>query len=152
MELGNFCFGHSRGEVPIERGIYEQLWEWFCNSIHVSDYGTYEFENTDLDHGGFENDVFEIVPYCWCCTDGGCKNCNRPNFLYKPDNFSISWYKYPFRDSYSSKEFDVNYLYKILCHCYESWADENYMKEDWDKCECGRRKEKNLYKCWVCAK
>lgn len=34
----------------------------------------------------------------------GCRFI-RPNFLHKPTGFSINWYKYPFRDSYASREF-----------------------------------------------
>src|SRR3989304_583 len=29
----------------------------------------------------------------------------QPNFLYKPANLSIMWYKYPLRDSYSNRPF-----------------------------------------------
>lgn len=48
----------------------------------------------------FENDVFLMNRYCWCEQDG-CKVCNGevPNFLYKPTNASVSWYKYIGRDN-----------------------------------------------------
>lgn len=43
----------------------------------------------------FENDVFRINRYCWCDEDE-CKFCggNEPQFIYKPLNVAVSWYKY----------------------------------------------------------
>ena len=43
----------------------------------------------------YENEVFSMMPYCWCEQDD-CKWCNgiAPNFLYKPTNGKIFWYKY----------------------------------------------------------
>jgi hypothetical protein len=43
----------------------------------------------------FENDVFMMHEYCWCERDD-CKWCNddAPNFLFKPTNCKIFWYKW----------------------------------------------------------
>src|SRR3990172_1059388 len=52
------------------------------------------------------------------------KNCPivRPNFLYKPNGFSIQWYKYPLRDSYMSQNITLDDFRKIVSKCVESCA------------------------------
>lgn len=197
MELGNMCFGHSRGEYPIERsGEFEfELYRLFGSYDDTQDYYGPEFEN----------DIFHVFPYYWGdCTcgyddkewawggvnkhDPGCyqhdyiksrvcdldkhekwlKNilkplyikhgfpttgenwwfgcalgctCDygarrdkflaenshstdcpiiRPNFLYKPTNFSIMWYKYPLRDSYMSYDITIKEFRKIINDCIKS--------------------------------
>lgn len=49
--------------------------------------------------------------------------CVLPNFLYKPDNLEINWYKYPLRDSYSNRLFDEQELKDIF-------AKIGYQKEE----------------------
>lgn len=44
----------------------------------------------------------------------------QPNFLYKPSGFCINWYKYPFRDSYSSQKLRSSEWRKIVRHCIDS--------------------------------
>lgn len=46
----------------------------------------------------------------------------RPNFLHKPSGFCISWYKYPFRDSYMNENLSVKEFGKIIDNCIESLA------------------------------
>ena len=48
----------------------------------------------------YENDVFMMHSYCWCEKEN-CKWCNGdvPNFLYKPINTKIWWYKWIGRDT-----------------------------------------------------
>lgn len=41
--------------------------------------------------------------------------------VYKPLNFTISWYKYPFRDSYMNKYISKNEFKDILKKCEESF-------------------------------
>jgi len=45
---------------------------------------------------GFENDVFEMHPYCWC--DGENKDHELDgcplNFYYRTSGFAVSWYKH----------------------------------------------------------
>lgn len=93
----------------------------------------------------YENDAFMMHPFCWCdsptcpwcyscdCeyTDAEnwedmrlikeCDNCSnlktpQPNFLYKPEGFSVSWYKYIGRDMEVNKEPPKNWL----DHCLNS--------------------------------
>jgi hypothetical protein len=62
MELGNFFFGNSRGDYPLERG------KWQNEFSRI-------FELSKLDvYTAFENEVFSIFPYYWGeCT---CGNAN----------------------------------------------------------------------------
>ena len=48
-----------------------------------------------------------------------CK-VRKPNFYYKPNNFQIQWYKYPFRDSYMNKKITVKEFSKIINKCIDS--------------------------------
>lgn len=59
----------------------------------------------------------------WLAEDGGHDaQCGvvKPNFLYKPTGFSISWYKYPLRDSYMSERLTVQELGKLIDNCIAS--------------------------------
>jgi len=44
----------------------------------------------------------------------------KPNFLYKPTGFSISWYKYPLRDSYMNHKISVVEFSEIIDKCIDS--------------------------------
>jgi hypothetical protein len=44
----------------------------------------------------------------------------QPNFHYKPTDFMISWYKYPFRSAYVNREMSAEDLVKIVRHCVSS--------------------------------
>jgi len=44
----------------------------------------------------------------------------KSNFLYKPTGFSIKWYKYPFRDSYTNKEINLLDFKKMINSCINS--------------------------------
>lgn len=46
----------------------------------------------------------------------------KPNFLYKPSDFSIKWYKYPLRDSYKSQDITLDQFRVIISECIESLA------------------------------
>ena len=48
----------------------------------------------------------------------------RPNFWYKPEDFTIMWYKYPLRDSYSNKEISLKEFKAIIDKCIESVKGE----------------------------
>lgn len=65
----------------------------------------------------FENEVFSMSNYYWGDED---TIKQRPNFIYKPTDFSISWYKYPLRDSYSNQKISLKEFKKILQHCRDS--------------------------------
>ncbi|MHA2044701.1 MAG: hypothetical protein ACW99G_07895 [Candidatus Thorarchaeota archaeon] len=139
MELGNMLFGNSRGEVAIPRGEgYENLLDELMNTIDKEHY-----EKT-MGYGFyFENDIFHVFPYYW----GDC-TCRpesdtlpseeeyynythkdtclllKPNFLYKPTGYELSWYKYPLRDSYASEDLTLLEFADIIKKCVESLEGE----------------------------
>jgi hypothetical protein len=51
----------------------------------------------------------------------------KPNFLYKPKGFEIQWYKYPFRDSYTSHAITLKDFSNIMDDCINSLrGDKNF--------------------------
>lgn len=56
----------------------------------------------------------------------------KPNFTFKPTGFELSWYKYPFRDSYSSEKLTAKKLVDMMEVCLKSlektWWNENKNK------------------------
>ena len=128
MEMGNALFGHSRGECEVSRGLQDL----FCGFLESMGFDGYGFRK---DHDGFvfENDVFRIHPYWWnecqCpgwdSDEGASKHLpdcfqESPNFTFKPTGLTISWYKYPFRDSYSSEPLDARKLARVMEACAAS--------------------------------
>ena len=70
----------------------------------------------------FINDVFEMRSYCWCEGDskgheGGCP----PNFLYKPNGLTITWYKHAGRGVRANMEYPgAKNWFKAISKCIES--------------------------------
>ena len=62
------------------------------------------------------------MPYYW----GDDEEVKKlPNFVYKPENIEIRWYKYPFRDSYSNVPVDEEKMIEITEKCIEwVWGKE----------------------------
>ena len=65
----------------------------------------------------FENDTFIIMPFYW---DEDDFISSLPNFVYKPTGFSLSWYKYPLRGSYSNRPVTREELESMLIECKKS--------------------------------
>lgn len=71
-----------------------------------------------------------MMPYWWdecdCGADERGEDCspgcilNKPNFIHKTSGLEIKWYKYPFRDSYSNREFGVEEFASIVSDCINS--------------------------------
>lgn len=116
-EWGNILFGNSRGKYPIhprakfEKAFDETLWKYFDAWCYVKD------DKQATERGGYENDVFSIEPY-YLGEDE--EIAVLPNFVYKPESIEISWYKHPFRDSYSNVELSVEKAREIFEKCLES--------------------------------
>lgn len=115
MELGNLLFGNSRGEFPVERGEFENIFQVLIDELGDKIYPL------------FKNDVFQFSPYSWdsdceCVGDEHDPDCLliRPNFIYYPAKLEISWYKYPFRDSYSNKKFTQKEFFYAILDCINS--------------------------------
>lgn len=75
------------------------------------------YSGTVIKH--YENEVFAIYPRIehYECNDPNC-TCKMPDFIYKPTNFQLTWYKYAFRNAkMNRKTFDINELIEITDHC-----------------------------------
>jgi hypothetical protein len=59
----------------------------------------------------FENDVFMMHEFCWC-DQKDCDWCshNKPNFIYKPTNVKIWWYKWIGRSQEQEGRLPKNWL------------------------------------------
>lgn len=70
----------------------------------------------------FENEIFNMSSYCWC--DGGImghENSCPPNFLYKPTNLVITWYKHAERGiRANTEELTARAWHNIVHACIES--------------------------------
>lgn len=116
MELGNQIFGNARGQYPIiERSQWEDIFFPLLQKAKLDDRGYGDY--IDDTNTTFNNDVFTIRPYYWGDDD---YIASLPNFVYKPLNFSIEWYKYPFRDSYCNEQITIEQFKDIIEHCIKS--------------------------------
>ena len=63
----------------------------------------------------YENGVFMMHPFCWCERED-CKWCNgnAPNFLFKPKNIKVKWYKYIGRGMEQNGEFTSDWLQQCI--------------------------------------
>lgn len=110
MELGNFCFGHSRGNYSIDRDLHQEPFCYYLDLMGFYD-DTRQYEE-------FKNETFEYRPYWW--GDYNSPESNMPNFKHYKSGLEISWYKYPLRDSYSNFEFTRMQLHDIMEDCLGS--------------------------------
>lgn len=137
IELGNLCFGSSRGLFPVERGEWQDA---FCRMLEGAGfdfYGHYGYtpdgiRRDDAPHMdfvkkwpnkrrdfGFENDTFILRPYYW---GGNSRAARRPNFVFKPTGFQMKWYKYPLRDAYANRDLSLDQFKAMLSACAASLA------------------------------
>ena len=115
LELGNLCFGNSRGNFLIPRDEFQDpFYKEFLDIIKLDPYDR------------CSTDVFEMRPYYWGDDEEILK---LPNFVYKPENITISWYKYPMRDSYCNQDITLEKFREILKACVESYFKEKGNKE-----------------------
>lgn len=141
MELGNAIFGNSRGEYKVNRDWQEDFYK-FLVAVGFDGYGDIEEEYLDRqesqlwkyskidksemgDSTYFENDTFIIRPYYWGDDDD---IVTYPNFVYKPTNFQLSWYKYPLRDSYMNQDITKQELDSIMMSCAKSICEDGNYK------------------------
>lgn len=116
MELGNAIFGNSRGEYEVPRKEFEDIFFPLLKKTGLDDHG-YSEEGWNKNYATFENDIFLIRPYYWGSND---EIAELPNFVYKPTNFEIQWYKYPLRDSYMNQDINVEQFKEIITKCKKS--------------------------------
>ena len=78
MELGNMCFGNSRGSYSVDR----ELQEGFYSFLEVMGFDGHGYKNGH-DEWVFENDVFRVQPYYWgdcqCGFEGRAEEWHEAN-------------------------------------------------------------------------
>ena len=125
-EIGNLLFGHSYGKYSVHpREDMERVFQPFLEKFDCDMYGNLPYAdnkpvlppNTRAITTGFGNDVFEIHPYYWGSDE---ELENVANFIYRPLDLELRWYKYPLRDSWSNIELNPDMLRDICNKCLES--------------------------------
>jgi len=117
LELGQMLFGNSTEEYSVPRekwmdGPFQILIDAINEKTGEKDYGY-------APH--FSNDFFIIRPYYW----GEDENeMELPNFEVPSENFSLTWYKYPFRSSYASEKLTPKRWNDLVQKCIKS-LEEN---------------------------
>lgn len=120
MELGNLIFGNSRGLYHVEpRMEYQDTFCKFLRRIGC------DFEGCSKDGEEIDNDVFTLRPYYWGEDE---EKADLPNFIYKPANIKISWYKYPMRDAYCNQNVSIKTFKAILKECEKVIENERRKK------------------------
>lgn len=86
-----------------------------------------EYQSLGGNYGGdqFENDTFIMKNYCWCDGDreGHEEGC-PPNFVHKPTNLIITWYKHCGRGITANQELTYLEWSKIVENCTQSLEDK----------------------------
>lgn len=72
-------------------------------------------------HMYFENDTFILRPYYW---GDSPELMAKPNFVYKPENIIINWYKFPLRDAYINENISFEKFEEIVRECKRSVRGE----------------------------
>ena len=79
----------------------------------------------------FENDIFSMHRFCWCekencpyCWDEEKHGKQHANFIHKPTDFKVWWYKYIGRSVEKSKEIEAEELIRIGNDCLNSLKKE----------------------------
>jgi hypothetical protein len=132
MELGQMLLSNT----PMQS--YEA--DWATDGLYMiaevvaefrgQTYGQYGYGNLLTSNSGepeYVNDVFEMRTYCWC--DAGwdedennphAKGC-PPNFVYKKNGLTITWYKHANRGITANMEYPgAKNWFKAITACIES--------------------------------
>lgn len=109
MEIGNLLWGHSRGRYPVDRDKFQYRFVELLKQIGYDNHGV-ELEEGEEGYTGKINSNFIVRPYCW---DDDSPDCLLPNFECPKLKFTLSWYKYALRDSYSNKELTEELMQKL---------------------------------------
>lgn len=125
-ELGNLLFGHSRGAFRVHRFPAQRYFGEFFERCGMDSYGhpnrqTDRTEESPLltyedKDGMVDTELFSVWPYYWGDDE---EKFDIPNFVYKPENIKIRWYKYALRDAYSNVPLTGEKIKEILDNCTE---------------------------------
>jgi hypothetical protein len=140
FELGQMLLGNSIQEYPVPREKWVSgPFEILCFNIHTIKHpykvGDMPKSQEELEweqkqkeeylsqfYGSteccdFSNDFFTIRSYYWGDDEDEMK---KPNFEIPSENFFLTWYKYPFRGSYSSEKLNPKRWNNLIQKCIES--------------------------------
>lgn len=119
-EIGQIIFGTgSFQNFEEDRNLLNEVFESFCENFE-------NYVGGDILHwfDKYENDIFLIRPYSWndCLCEEENDECDvcGANFIFKPKQFKLSWYKYPFRSPSVNMELSKEDYIKMLEQCIES--------------------------------
>lgn len=117
LELGQMLFGNPTEEYPVPRekwmkGPFEILMDAIAEKTGDKDF---------IYSPDFSNDFFTIRSYYWGDDE---EEMDKPNFEVPSEKFSLTWYKYPFRSSYSSEKLTPKRWNDLIQKCIKS-LEEN---------------------------
>jgi len=125
MEIGNLLFGNSRGTYEVPREEFEKVLIPFMEDLGVGSEG-YDKE-PDETYATFDNELFTIRPYYW----GDDEEIEElSNFIYKPTDFQMQWYKYPLRDAYMNQNINIEQFKNTIEECRKSVFKEVVKNEN----------------------
>lgn len=133
-EIGKLLSGQPAAAYEIPRtDEYEEVFIRWLRACGFDDDG--EWLNPALipfigEDGLFENDTFALFPYYWGDDD---TLITQPNFLYKPENIKIYWYKHPLRSASISKSVSPEEFHQMLLNCYNSVLASTTAPLHWNK-------------------
>jgi hypothetical protein len=118
LELGQMLFGNPTQEYPVPRE------EWMSGPFEILMDAIAEKtgDKNFIYSPDFSNDFFTMRSYCWDYEDE--EEASKPNFEVPSENFSLTWYKYPFRSSYSSEKLNHKRWNDLIQKCIKS-LEEN---------------------------
>ena len=105
--------------MRLDREKFQDIFSNFLEKGGFDYYGIHNGQEDNLPSGGsgLENDTFIIRPYYWGDDDDIAE---LPNFVYKPLNLEITWYKYALRDAFCNQDITPYELANILNDCLRS--------------------------------
>jgi hypothetical protein len=137
MEIGNVCFGNSRGKYQVSRGRWQAYFsEQLCEPLEEKDLF---YTRGTMGEDGFENDVFEIQPYWW----GEC-NCGYEQTLYDELKEWAENNKWHREDCYQTELRNLKIERGVTVHGDYFHDDINAIRSDKDW-EEKRKIEKEIY-------
>jgi hypothetical protein len=144
MELGQLLLSNT----PMQS--YEA--DWATDGLHMiaeviaefrgQSYGQYGYGNLLTSNSGepeYVNSVFEMRTYCWCDLaweenpDHPHANGCPPNFVYKKNGLTITWYKHANRGITANMEYPgAKNWFKAVAACIESVKEHTNPREHCD--------------------
>ena len=79
------------------------------------------------DNSEEDNEVFSNRYFCWDDpeTVESQSECLKPNFLFKPTGFEVTWYKHPFRSMWMNQDLSPREIMHMMALCERSVKRSN---------------------------